>query len=225
MISVIGAVAQAIAGKFEPKVPVSLFYRAEGYSVGEISLDLILSEEHSLNAVVTEHPIQNGSSVADHVSILPQSGTFKALVSNYSISTAEADKDEDWMDTYRRAESRQASMPNRAQEAWIALKELERRREPITIVTVLEVYDNVILTGIRTTLDEETGDALEIEISYQQVKQVQLRETKVTAQVQPRNMKSNINQKSAVQVNSGQKVGTEATPQEEQQLELGEVSI
>ena len=224
MISVLGAVAQAIQGRFEPAVPVSLFYRADGYSVGEVSLDLILSEDHSLNAAVTQHPVQDGSVISDHISVLPRSGTMRALISNFSLSTAEPPEDEEGLnELYQRAES--SVLPNRAADAWEALKKLVENRELVQIVTSLEVYSNVALTSVRTTRDADSGDALEIEIDFEQVKIVQLKETKVTAQVQPRDMKSTINQKSAVQVNSGQKVGSEATEQEEQELVFEDVGV
>ena len=225
MISAIGAIAQAIVGRFEPTVPVSLFYRADGWSVGEISLDLILTETHSLNAVVTQHPVQDGSTISDHITILPRSGTMRVLVSNFSLSTAEGDARADWDEIYDQGEAAQKSIPNRAEEAWKKLKDLVKKRELVKVVTSLEVYEDVALTRVETTRDGDTGDALEIDIDYEQVTKVKLKETKVTAQVQPRDMKSTINQKSAVQVNSGQKVGTEATAAEEAQLTLGEVVV
>lgn len=225
MISAIGAIAQAIVGRFEPTVPVSLFYRADGWSVGEISLDLILTETHSLNAVVTQHPVQDGSTISDHITILPRSGTMRVLVSNFSLSTAKGDDRADWDEIYDQGEAAQKSLPNRAEEAWKKLKDLVKKRELVKVVTSLEVYEDVALTRVETTRDGDTGDALEIDIDYEQVTKVKLKETKVTAQVQPRDMKSTINQKSAVQVNSGQKVGTEATAAEEAQLTLGEVVV
>ena len=225
MISAIGAIAQAIVGRFEPTVPVSLFYRADGWSVGEISLDLILTETHSLNAVVTQHPVQDGSTISDHITILPRSGTMRVLVSNFSLSTAKGDDRADWDEIYDQGEAAQKSLPNRAEEAWKKLKDLVKKRELVKVVTSLEVYEDVALTRVETTRDGDTGDALEIDIDYEQVTKVKLKETKVTAQVQPRDMKSTINQKSAVQVNSGQKVGTEATAVEEAQLTLGEVVV
>lgn len=225
MISAIKAIAQAIGGRFEPTVPVSLFYRADGWSVGEISLDLILTETHSLNAVVTQHPVQDGSTISDHITILPRSGTMSVLVSNFSLSTAEGDVRADWDEIYDQGESAQKSLPNRAEDAWEKLKDLVKTRELVKVVTSLEVYEDVALTRVETTRDGDTGDALEIDIDYEQVTKVKLKETKVTAQVQPRDMKSTINQKSAVQVNSGQKVGTEATAAEEAQLTIGEVAV
>ena len=225
MISAIGAIAQAIVGRFEPTVPVSLFYRADGWSVGEISLDLILTETHSLNAVVTQHPVQDGSTISDHITILPRSGTMRVLVSNFSLSTAKGDDRADWDEIYDQGEAAQKSLPNRAEDAWKKLKDLVKKRELVKVVTSLEVYEDVALTRVETTRDGVTGDALEIDIDYEQVTKVKLKETKVTAQVQPRDMKSTINQKSAVQVNSGQKVGMEATAAEEAQLTLGEVVV
>ena len=225
MISAIGAIAQAIVGRFEPTVPVSLFYRADGWSVGEISLDLILTETHSLNAVVTQHPVQDGSTISDHITILPRSGTMRVLVSNFSLSTAKGDARADWDEIYDQGEAAQKSIPNRAEEAWKKLKDLVKKRELVKVVTSLEVYEDVALTRVETTRDGDTGDALEIDIDYEQVTKVKLKETKVTVQVQPRDMKSTINQKSAVQVNSGQKVGTEATAVEEAQLTFGEVVV
>ena len=225
MISAIKAIAQAIGGRFEPAVPVSLFYRADGWSVGEISLDLILTETHSLNAVVTQHPVQDGSTISDHITILPRSGTMRVLVSNFSLSTAEGDARAAWDEIYAQGEAAQKTLPNRAEEAWKKLKDLVKTRELVKVVTSLEVYEDVALTRVETTRDGDTGDALEIDIDYEQVTKVKLKETKVTAQVQPRDMKSTINQKSAVQVNSGQKVGTEATAAEEAQLTLGEVVV
>ena len=225
MISAIRAIAQAIGGRFEPTVPVSLFYRADGWSVGEISLDLILTETHSLNAVVTQHPVQDGSTISDHITILPRSGTMRVLVSNFSLSTAEGDARAAWDEIYAQGEAAQKTLPNRAEDAWKKLKDIVKTRELVKVVTSLEVYEDVALTRVETTRDGDTGDALEIDIDYEQVTKVKLKETKVTAQVQPRDMKSTINQKSAVQVNSGQKVGTDATAAEEAQLTLGEVVV
>lgn len=225
MISVVGAIAQAIAGRFEPTVPVSLFYREEGWSVGEISLDLILTETHSLNAAVTQHPVQDGSTISDHITILPRSGTMRVLVSNFSLAAAAESKAETWQEVYEQGVAAQKNLPNRAADTWEKLKDLEKSRELVKVVTALEVYEDVALTRVETARDGETGDALEIDIDYEQVTKVKLKETKVTAQVQPRDMKSTINQKSAVQVNSGQKVGTEATAQEEAQLTFGEVAV
>jgi hypothetical protein len=150
---------------------------------------------------------------------------MRALVSNFSLSTAEGDAKAAWEEIYAQGQEARKTLPNRAADAWEKLKDLVKKRELVKVVTALEVYEDMALTRVETVRDGDTGDALEIDIDYEQVTKVKLRETKVTAQVQPRDMKSTINQKSAVQVNSGQKVGTGATAQEEAQLTFGEVAV
>ncbi len=63
----------------------SLFYSEDGYSVGSIRFDLIVSESHTLESQVTEHPIENGSVVADHVRQLPRKGSLSGLVTNHPL--------------------------------------------------------------------------------------------------------------------------------------------
>jgi hypothetical protein len=94
-------------------------------------------------------------------------------------------------------------------------------KQLVTIVTSLEVYNNVAITSIETERDGDTGDALEIKVGFKQVQKVQLREDKVTAQVQPENMDSDINRLAAVGTNSGQQVAGQPTEAEMNQLYLG----
>ena len=58
-------------------------------------------------------------------------------------------------------------------------------------------------------------------MSFRQVQTVQLREDKVTAQVSPKDMDSNINRLSAVGTDGGQKVAGQPTPQDMEQLVPG----
>lgn len=182
----------AFEDRYKPKVPASMFFRQEGWSVGEIGLDLILDEEHSQDVAVTEHPIQKGSPVADHVVAELREGSLRALVTNWSINHQTPDG---------------GTPNNRAGEAWEALKALQLKGEPVTIVTALEVYRDVVITHLDTNRDGETGEALEIGIEFKQVKQVDLKETEVSVEVQPADMDSGINRMAALDVAKGQQVG------------------
>ena len=76
-------------------------------------------------------------------------------------------------------------------------------------------------TNISTERNGDSGDALEIKVSFRQILTVALKEDKVTAQVQPKDMDSDINRKSALGVNGGQKVASEPTEAEKKQLTPG----
>lgn len=219
MISVLGAIAQAITGRMDLPSHICLFHRKEGYSVGVVELDLILNENHEQNADVTENPLQDGRAVSDGIFLHLREGSLTGLVSNHSIKHAtppDIQSAEALLD-----KSENYELKNRAREAWEELKGIQNRKELVTIVTALEVYDNVAVTNVATELDGESGDALEIKVTFKQVKKVGLREDKVTAQVQPEDMNSDINRSAAVGTNSGQQVGGQPTEAEKKQLILG----
>ena len=223
MIGTIARLIDAVTGIKEIPVHTCLFYRKEGYSVGAVEIDLILDEHHEQNAQVTENPLQDGRAVSDGIYVELRDGTLTGLITNHSIKLAE-------QAAKRLSEqgarslldlAKTEKLQNRAEEAWKELKEVQKRGELVTIVTSLEVYENVAITHISTDRDGGSGDALEIEIGFRQVQKVQLQEDKVSAQVQPKDMESDINRSASVGLNGGQKVGAEPTPEQKAELVLG----
>lgn len=219
MISVIGAIAQAITGRTQLPQHTCLFYRKDGYSVGSVDIDLILDENHSKDAEVTENPLQDGRAVSDGIYIRLREGSLTALVSNHSLKHATPPDVQNAESLLDLAES--TTLENRARQAWEDLKAVMDARETVTIVTALEVYDNVAITHIDTQRDGDTGDALAIQVSFRQVQTVQLKEDRVTAQVDPEDMDSTINRLSAVGSDGGQKVAGQPTQQDMEQLVPG----
>lgn len=208
MISVLKAIAQTVMGEQSLPQHVCLFYPKEGYKVGSVELDLILDEDHSKSAQVTENPLQDGRAISDGIFLELQEGSLTGLVTNHSVKIAEERaKQLDLQDSETlMAEAENYQLENRARQAWIDLKAVMDAKQPVTIVTSLEVYDNVAITNISTERNGDSGDALEIKVSFRQILTVSLMEHEVTAQVQPKDMDSDINRKSALGVNVGQKV-------------------
>ena len=220
MISVIKAIANAIIGNQTLPQHVCLFYPKEGYKVGSVELDLILDEDHSKSAQVTENPLQDGRAISDGIFLELQEGSLTGLVTNHSVKIAEERaKQLELQDSETlMAEAENYQLENRAKQAWLDLKAVMDAKQPVTIVTSLEVYDNVAITNISTERNGDSGDALEIKVSFRQILTVSLMEHEVTAQVQPKDMDSDINRKSALGVNVGQKVASEPTEAEKKQL-------
>lgn len=205
-------------------IPTSLFYPKEGYSVGEIDIDLILDESHSKHAVVTENPLQDGRAVSDGVYLQLREGSLTALVSNHSLKHVQKIDDEKQnVETLMNMAQWKDQLKNRARDAWNDLKDLMDKKQPVKIVTSLETYDNVVITDIETDRDGETGEALEIKINFKQIQTVSLTETVVSGPVQPKDMKSDINRSAAVGVNNGQKVAAEPSEADKNQLILGTI--
>jgi len=208
MISVLNAIAQTVLGEQSLPQHVCLFYPKEGYKVGSVELDLILDEDHSKSAQVTENPLQDGRAISDGIFLELQDGSLTGLVTNHSVKRAEERaKQLELQDSETlMAEAKNYQLENRAKQAWVDLKAVMDAKQPVTIVTSLEVYDDVAITNISTERNGDSGDALEIKVSFRQILTVSLMENEVTAQVQPKDMDSDINRKSALGVNVGQKV-------------------
>ena len=223
MISVLKAIAQTVLGEQSLPKHVCLFYPKEGYKVGSVELDLILDEDHSKSAQVTENPLQDGRAISDGIFLELQEGSLTGLVTNHSVKIAEERaKQLELQDSETlMAEAENYQLENRAKQAWVDLKAVMDAKQPVTIVTSLEVYDNVAITNISTERNGDSGDALEIKVSFRQILTVSLMEHEVTAQVQPKDMDSDINRKSALGVNVGQKVAKNISKSTMNELYLG----
>ena len=223
MISVLKAISQTVMGEQSLPQHVCLFYPKEGYKVGSVELDLILDEDHSKSAQVTENPLQDGRAISDGIFLELQEGSLTGLVTNHSVKIAEERaKQLELQDSETlMAEAENYQLENRAKQAWVDLKAVMDAKQPVTIVTSLEVYDNVAITNISTERNGDSGDALEIKVSFRQILTVSLMEHEVTAQVQPKDMDSDINRKSALGVNVGQKVAKNISKSTMNELYLG----
>lgn len=223
MISVLKAIAQTVLGEQSLPQHVCLFYPKEGYKVGSVELDLILDEDHSKSAQVTENPLQDGRAISDGIFLELQEGSLTGLVTNHSVKIAEKRaKQLELQDSETlMAEAENYQLENRAKQAWVDLKAVMDAKQPVTIVTSLEVYDNVAITNISTERNGDSGDALEIKVSFRQILTVSLMEHEVTAQVQQKDMDSDINRKSALGVNVGQKVAKNISKSTMNELYLG----
>ena len=223
MISVLKAIAQTVLGEQSLPQHVCLFYPKEGYKVGSVELDLILDEDHSKSAQVTENPLQDGRAISDGIFLELQEGSLTGLVTNHSVKRAEERaKQLELQDSETlMAEAKNYQLENRAKQAWLDLKAVMDAKQPVTIVTSLEVYDDVAITNISTERNGDSGDALEIKVSFRQILTVSLMEHEVTAQVQPKDMDSDINRKSALGVNVGQKVAKNISKSTMNDLYLG----
>ena len=223
MISILKAIAQTVLGEQSLPQHVCLFYPKEGYKVGSVELDLILDEDHSKSAQVTENPLQDGRAISDGIFLELQEGSLTGLVTNHSVKRAEERaKQLELQDSETlMAEAENYQLENRAKQAWVDLKAVMDAKQPVTIVTSLEVYDNVAITNISTERNGDSGDALEIKVSFRQILTVSLMEHEVTAQVQPKDMDSDINRKSALGVNVGQKVAKNISKSTMNELYLG----
>ena len=207
-----GAIAKAVTAS--KTVPMSMFYRKSGYSVGDLVFDLVLSEDHAFTSTVSAHPVETGADITDHIQKQLQAGKLKGLISNHSIRAGAGS-----LDRIDRGAWAGAAGAGRAGAAWEVCRKIWETQQPVTIVTGLDTYKDVAIKNITTSRDAETGDALEIEVSFQQIRRVSLKVIRAQAVVAPKNMNSPINRQVAVTQVQGKVLGAEVV------MDLGETRI
>ena len=121
----------------------------EKSSVAGIFLDATISEDHSYTCKATQFPLENGSSITDHVINDPVKLSLSGIVSDSPISFLSAF--------------------NRSSDAFNRLVRIHELKEKITIVTGIKAYRNMIMTSFTVPRDTETGQALSFVFEFQQI--------------------------------------------------------
>ena len=119
--------------------------------------DVVISEMHSDQVTVTNHPVDTGADLSDHAIIQPTTVTctFAWSDSSRAINSALDGSILQGMETTK--------------DVYEKLLALMRARQPLRLSTGKRAYENVIITALKTTSSVETESAAIIEITFQEV--------------------------------------------------------
>lgn len=117
--------------------------------VGTIDLDVTITEQHRYNSRVTNYPVEDGTIVSDHIINEPDTLTLQALVSDSPLNIL--------------------ALPNRSVDVFNRLVDIQQRRELVTVVTGLKIYDSMAITSLDVPRNLETGQSLTFTIELQKV--------------------------------------------------------
>jgi hypothetical protein len=118
-------------------------------------IDVAVREDHSFDNEVTEHPVEVGSDIVDHVRAKPIMLTLEGIVSDTPIGGVADLRSE-------------TTLPSR--EAFERLLAIRNARLPVTISTSLRVYTDMVLEALSTPREAKTGDALVFTARFRQVR-------------------------------------------------------
>ena len=117
-------------------------------------VDIYTDEFHRQTVTKTKYPVETGASLTDNAVIDPKVLTLKGYVSDLNpllggLITIPG--------------------PGRGREAWSRIVALKDAREPVTVVTLLEVYENMLITSIDAPKSAATGQGLEFTITLEEI--------------------------------------------------------
>jgi len=167
--------------------------------VGTMQLDASVSEEHTRESKITQHPIEDGSNISDHVTLTPKRVRIQGVISDSPISflatalgTAIGASTSAVQNSFTGGASGiLASIASRAAALGLGsiaglaadktrtpevcfqyLDELWQKRERFTrftIITVLNRYDNMIIQSLTFPRNSIIGKALHFTITAEEV--------------------------------------------------------
>lgn len=137
--------------------------KIDGYPVDvEVSGDFAFVNE------VTEYPVESGSDVVDHVRTKPMEITIEGVVSDTPIGEI--------------ANEREAGVVH-SRTAYIRLKEIHARREPVTLDTSRGRFVNMVLARLSTPTSAATGDSLQFTGTFKEVRLITNERTTIRVRV------------------------------------------
>ena len=132
----------------------------EPTKIGVIECDVLIEQEITLSSEVTEHPVEDGFPVADHVIRKPIKLAMTIAISNMPVT---------WYDRFG------GDGPDRMSDAISKLEEIYKAAEPITIATSEKLYEDMVMTDCRIPKNRENGKILRVPLEFTQIRKVEVK--------------------------------------------------
>jgi hypothetical protein len=123
-------------------------------TIGGFIVDATLSEDHTFDADVTDHPVEQGANITDNVRPKPFTVAYDCIVSDTPIGPV----------ALLRADG---SVPSA--DAYTAMYNLWTSRQPTTVTDSLATYTNMVLKTLGIPRTAKEGGALHFKAVFEQI--------------------------------------------------------
>ena len=161
--------------------------------------DLFVDESHGLEFQLSEHPVQDGSVITDHVTQKLRSCTISGMFTNHSVRRNRNNTDVIKIDGYESNEVR----TNEALENYEALETLAKKRQPVRLVTSLVTYPEMIIKSIKVQRGPDDGESIKFKMVLTEFKRVNILEISADYIYKPESMEKDIDRMIASPANNG----------------------
>lgn len=183
-------------------VKASLFFKKDAGIEG-IEMNLFIEESHSLEFQLSDHPLQDGCVVTDHVFQKLRQCKIKGMFTNNPINKP---KDSEGKVIVNGIEATQ----NTSRIKYNRLEELASKRLPVKLVTSLKTYPRMIITNIKADRGPKDGESITFSMTLREFMDVDVLEVSADYVSKPDDMASAINRLVAPKSNEGLSAATNA---------------
>lgn len=207
----IGLITKALTQGHEAKpLCASLFARTDmglHSDVKSYPFDLFLDESHGLDFKISEHPLQDGCVITDHVTQMLRQCKITCMFSNHSARRNVGNDKVISISGYEDAEP----MENTALERYAELEELAKKRMPVRLVTSLVVYPRMLIKQIKAPRTAKDGESIKFTMTLTEFNTVSLFEVSSDFIYNQESMSSSVGRLTASVKKGGLTSGTKQT--------------
>ena len=153
-----------------PVVQIASALTRRKTDIGGITVQALVSANHTDTATVTSHAVEKGIPISDHMYKEPASVTITARFGNSAI-----------LEGLQALSNFINGGPERLNEIYDMFLDFQRKSELVTIVTPRRTYKNMAIISIQSPVSGQTYNSLEITISAREVRQATVMTTQYPA--------------------------------------------
>ena len=135
-------------------------------NIGGYFFDGFIQVEHNIELQTTSNPVETGASVVDHAYVKPAELTMEVMMSDVHQSLVP--------EQFTGASFRSVN-------AWQVLRKLQSDRIPMSVLTRLGLYTNMLITKLTTSDTAETFRALSAEVTLREIPVARIKTVKISS--------------------------------------------
>lgn len=159
--------------------------------IGDLALDCTVTETHTATSTVTEHPVESGANIADHIRPDPVQLSITGIVSDTPIGSKQVQRAVSVGGASVQVTQQEppSSATGFGRAAWAKLDAIRVAGKPLKVVTRDKTYESMALVSLSVPKEAKTGGALYFTAQFKQVRIVFNRSTKVVVAKAPKSHK------------------------------------
>lgn len=159
--------------------------------IGDLALDCTVTETHTATSTVTEHPVESGANITDHIRPDPVQLSITGIVSDTPIGAREVQRaiEIGGVSVQIKQQETPTSPTGFGRAAWSKLDAMRLAAKPVTVLTRDKKYESMAIVSLTVPKEAKTGGALYFTAQFKQVRIVFNRSTKVVVAKAPKSHK------------------------------------
>lgn len=156
--------------------------------IGDLVIDATHSESINYTNEITDHPIGSGASVSDHIYAKPTILKLEGSIIDSAIDiigTSRSIIDLFSGNPLTNISNRLQGLSTKERTAYEVLKALNTNKQPVTVVTALDSFENMAIESLTFPRDEDTNARLLFQITLKQITYVNVENVFISGNRRP----------------------------------------